>query len=78
MVGMGMGGILSNAAAGWLLEHEGPAAPYAVGGVVGLTCGVLMLWLLPLPERPLGSEPHARAGAEPAPRPTSFPPSPPA
>lgn len=57
MVGVGLGGILSNTAAGWLLEHVGPAAPYTAGGIAGLTCGLLMLWLLPAPQRPGGSSP---------------------
>jgi len=52
MVGVGLGGVVSNALAGWLLEHVGPRAPYTLGGLGALACGLLMLWLLPAPVRP--------------------------
>jgi MFS family permease len=50
MVGMGIGGIVSNAGSGWLLEHVGPNAPYVVGGVGALAIGSLVFWILPSPE----------------------------
>ncbi len=50
MVGMGIGGIVSNAGSGWLLEHVGPNAPYVVGGVGALAVGSLVFWILPSPE----------------------------
>jgi PPP family 3-phenylpropionic acid transporter len=52
MIGVGLGGVASNAGAGWLLEHVGPQAPYRVGGAGALVCGALILWLLPHPRRP--------------------------
>ncbi|MFQ5540031.1 MAG: MFS transporter [Candidatus Binatia bacterium] len=50
MVGMGIGGIASNAGAGWLLEYAGPNAPYVVGGIGALVIGSLVYWILPSPE----------------------------
>jgi MFS family permease len=50
MVGMGIGGIVSNAGAGWLLEYVGPNAPYVVGGIGALVIGSLVYWILPSPE----------------------------
>ena len=47
---MGIGGIVSNAGSGWLLEHVGPNAPYVVGGVGALAIGSLVFWILPSPE----------------------------
>jgi PPP family 3-phenylpropionic acid transporter len=51
-VGTGIGGILSNVAAGWMLEHGGPAAPYLYGGIGGLGLAAAVGWFLPrLPAR---------------------------
>jgi len=50
--GAGLGGLASNAAAGWLFEHLGPEAPYRVGGLGALACGLAIALLLPAPERP--------------------------
>lgn len=47
MVGVGIAGIASNAAAGWLLDHAGANAPYLFGGVGALVLGSLVLWILP-------------------------------
>jgi PPP family 3-phenylpropionic acid transporter len=52
MVGMGAGAILSNLAAGWLLEHRGAAAPYVAGGVGALALAALIPVILPTPHRP--------------------------
>lgn len=56
MLGMGAGGIASNAAAGWLLEHLGPRAPYTLGGLGALACAVLLVAWLPAPELPVEVE----------------------
>lgn len=47
MVGLGIAGIASNTAAGWLLEHAGANAPYLIAGIGGLILGFLVPWLLP-------------------------------
>lgn len=52
MVGVGIGGIASNTGAGWLLEHVGPRAPYVAGGLGALLCALLLVGVLPPPERP--------------------------
>lgn len=52
MVGISIGGILSNLLSGWLIEHVGPAAPYVVGGVLGLALLAALPLLLPEPHRP--------------------------
>lgn len=53
-VGTGIGGILSNVTAGWMLEHAGPTAPYLYGGAGALALAVSVGWLLP---RPVGDPP---------------------
>lgn len=50
MVGVAAGGIASNAAAGWLLEHVGPNAPYLASGVGAFVLGSLVWWIVPPPE----------------------------
>jgi PPP family 3-phenylpropionic acid transporter len=54
MVGVGIGGIVSNAAAGWLFEQVGPNAPFLAGGVGAIVLGVAVGWILPAPERNSG------------------------
>jgi PPP family 3-phenylpropionic acid transporter len=49
MISVGIGGIASNAAGGWLLERFGTDAPLLVGGVGALVLGVLAGWILPVP-----------------------------
>ena len=49
MASIGCGGIISNTAAGWLLEHAGTDAPYLVGGIGALALGCLAWWILPVP-----------------------------
>jgi PPP family 3-phenylpropionic acid transporter len=48
-VGTGIGGILSNVAAGWMLDRLGPGAPYLYGGVGALLLAAGVRWLLPRP-----------------------------
>ena len=62
MVGVSAGGISSNLATGWLLEHVGPDAPYVAGGLGGLALGALLPLLLPAPHRP--AEPDDAAPGE--------------
>jgi len=59
MFGASLGGITSNLAAGWLLEHVGAAAPYLWGGLGALALGLLVPWLLPR-----GGEPSCDPRAE--------------
>lgn len=47
MMGISMGGILSNLTAGWLLEHFGPTAPYTASGIGALALGLAVPLLLP-------------------------------
>jgi len=47
MVGLGAGGILSNAAAGWLFERAGAQFPYLAGGLGALVLGCLVPVLIP-------------------------------
>lgn len=44
------GEIASNAAAGWLLEHVGPNAPYVASGLGAFVLGSLVWWIVPPPE----------------------------
>jgi MFS transporter, PPP family, 3-phenylpropionic acid transporter len=52
MAGAGVGAILSNVAAGWLIDHGGAETPFLVGGVCGLALAALAPLLLPIPSRP--------------------------
>ena len=47
MVGLGLGGIASNTAAGWILDHFGANAPYLIGGAGALVVGLAIHWILP-------------------------------
>jgi len=47
MVGLGIGGIASNTAAGWILDNVDANAPYLIGGVGALLVGLAIPWLLP-------------------------------
>ena len=47
MVGLGLGGIASNTAAGWILDHFGANAPYVIGGAGALVVGLAIGWILP-------------------------------
>ena len=52
MAGIGIGGILSNLGAGWLVEHFGADAPYLGGGFGSLLLGLAVPIFLPPPTRP--------------------------
>ena len=52
MLGISLGGITSNLAAGALLERFGTDAPYQVAGLAGMGLGLLVAVLLPRPHRP--------------------------
>jgi len=64
MVSVGIAGILSNAAAGWLVDQGGTDLLYLICGIGSLTLGALALWILPavthhseeIPEAALMSE----------------------
>ena len=47
MVGLGLGGIASNTAAGWILDRVGANAPYLIGGAGALVVGLAIGWILP-------------------------------
>ncbi len=47
MVGVGIAGIASNTAAGWLLERGGTDALYFICGIGSLALGALTGWILP-------------------------------
>ncbi len=59
MVGLGLGGIASNTAAGWILDHFDANAPYLIGGAGALVVGLAIGWILP----PVAHEDEAREGA---------------
>ena len=46
-MGLGLGGIASNTASGWILDHFGANAPYLIGGVGALVVGLAIHWILP-------------------------------
>jgi PPP family 3-phenylpropionic acid transporter len=63
MAGVSAGGISSNLATGWLIEHVSADAPYVAGGVGALALGCLVPLFLPRPRRPTPAEgEEARAG----------------
>ena len=41
-IGVGLGAVASHLAAGWLLQHAGPRAPYLVGGIGSLLLAALI------------------------------------
>jgi PPP family 3-phenylpropionic acid transporter len=52
MLGVSLGGILSNLAMGWFVDHTDPATPYVVSGVGALVLAALIPLLLPPTSRP--------------------------
>jgi MFS transporter, PPP family, 3-phenylpropionic acid transporter len=50
MVALGIAGIVSNLGSGWLLEQAGVDILYIVTGIGSVILGVLVWWILPLPE----------------------------
>jgi hypothetical protein len=57
MVGVSVGGIVSNVAAGWLMDRLGPDAPYLAGGVGALALGLLVPLVIPAPTPPPPTSP---------------------
>jgi PPP family 3-phenylpropionic acid transporter len=51
MVGVSLGGLLSNLGAGLLIDASGADAPYQVGGVGALAAAAILPWWLPAPRR---------------------------
>jgi PPP family 3-phenylpropionic acid transporter len=51
MFAVGAGGLTSNIAAGWLLDHAGVTAPYLYGGLAALLLALSLRWVLPVPRR---------------------------
>ena len=51
MVGVSVGGLLSNLAAGYLIDVAGPDAPYQLGGIGALAVAASLPWWLPPPQR---------------------------
>ncbi len=56
MMGVSLGGILSNVSAGWIFDHFGPTAPYLAAGVGSLVLGSLVPLWLPAPAHPHESD----------------------
>ena len=64
MVSVGVAGIVSNIAAGWLVDRGGTDLLYLICGIGSLTLGALAPWILPavtsrgeaIPEAALTSE----------------------
>jgi MFS family permease len=60
-VGFGIATVVSSAAAGWLTEHLGSAAPARCAGIGTLVLSIVAAWILPDP-RPVQAR-HLDAGA---------------
>jgi PPP family 3-phenylpropionic acid transporter len=56
MIGVSLGGILSNVSAGWIFDQHGPTAPYFAAGVGALVLGLLVPLWLPRPEPPAATD----------------------
>jgi MFS transporter, PPP family, 3-phenylpropionic acid transporter len=56
MVGVSLGGLLSNLGSGALYDLAGPDAPYRVGGIGAILATALLPWLLPAPSRAAARE----------------------
>ncbi|MGH7899173.1 MAG: MFS transporter, partial [Candidatus Binatia bacterium] len=52
MAGPGLGAIVSNVAAGWLLDHASTDAPFLIGGAGAVVLALLVPVILPSPRRP--------------------------
>src|SRR5204863_4355464 len=52
MVGAGVAGIVSNLGSGWLLDRIGIDMLYGATGLGSVILGVIVCWILPLPQRP--------------------------
>jgi PPP family 3-phenylpropionic acid transporter len=51
MVGVSVGGLLSNLATGYLIDAAGPDASYQLGGIGALAVALSLPWWLPPPQR---------------------------
>jgi MFS transporter, PPP family, 3-phenylpropionic acid transporter len=51
MVSVGVGGIISNAATGWLLDRSSITLPYLLGGIGALILGAATAIILPVPRK---------------------------
>jgi len=51
MAGVGVGSMVSNVAAGWLIDEAGVDAPFRIGGAGALVLAALVTLILPLPSR---------------------------
>ena len=51
--GVGVGGVTSSVATGWLMDALGTDAPYALGGAGAVVLGLLTWVILPAPRRPV-------------------------
>ncbi len=47
MIGVSVGGLLSNVGAGWLTDQLGPSAPAQIGGAGALLLSCALFWILP-------------------------------
>ncbi len=61
MIGVSVGGICSQLATGWLIEHVGTNAPYIVGGAGALILGLLIPIWIPPATRPAPAEGEEQA-----------------
>ena len=52
MAGIGVGGIVSSVATGWLHDEIGATAPYRIGGIGALVLALAITRILPQPSRP--------------------------
>ena len=59
MVGVSVGGLLSNLGAGWLIDASGADAPYQIGGFGALVVAALLPWWLPAPHRAGADRPES-------------------
>jgi len=50
-LGVGIGGMLSNAIGGWLIDAYGINLPFLAGGLGGIALACAVPWLLPPVER---------------------------
>jgi PPP family 3-phenylpropionic acid transporter len=57
MVGVSVGGLVSNLCAGWLLDASGADAPYQFGGFGALVVAAVLPWWLPAPHRAVDDRP---------------------
>jgi len=51
MVGIGLGGILSNTLTGWLIDRAGVDLPFLLGGIGAVLLGCAVPWVLPAQDR---------------------------